>query len=668
VKDEIRQELTQVVGSSIEQIQLDKETLLETVKLQTAEIIQDEILKLKEEYANVSAKVLELDQVEDKVSEFANESMVLRNESKKILKEVQKHVAKNKKMIMAGENVVPNDTVKQMVDGWTVIQNEWKALETVCYRKMEAFQETHGSLERLTQSVENHQREYIKYAEQMRIDIGDADKFVDEVLPTVIRATELYTEFSKMETALPTIQQIITEDAERRTVVMQQCMDYRSQVEAVLANAKKEVFNTVQTEIESNVTAITATCNVETLKCIGALQKCESILPEIETAMARLTQLEELRLDQRIGDLERVPAIQVLPPNEPPLFSDEERVQELVTQALVNERGDVRQWYTNEFREQFQEQTADQEATIYRHIGEAKEMLIMMYNKIKESLRAAVRGNIHRMEEIVDIAMNLVKGSDNYQVATEALLRGLSELQNRKSGDELYLQAEAEEIVEQPDIKELEREIERINNQVRSNNEVPVNVIMQNDGTQSDGRGEGLVGDDQNGNSSGDQEQQDQPENQNNQSDQASQSSNRSRGNRGDRTPRQTRTAFNPFSGNMIGCFLTVSGRPNIAWTRTEYERLTRNGYNLVRVYDNFEQALAWLRRKRRRYRIIIRTPQMPIGQLATKRMIQMSQVQETKGGDQTRETVVNQIGATGITMRTIKQADPTKIINSLMG
>jgi hypothetical protein len=340
----------------------------------------------------------------------------------------------------------------------------------------------------------------------------------------------------------------------------------------------------------------------------------------------------------------------------------------LVTQALVNERGDVRQWYTNEFREQFQEQTADQEATIYRHIGEAKEMLIMMYNKIKESLRAAVRGNIHRMKEIVDIAMNLVKGSDNYQVATEALLRGLSELQNRKSGDELYLQAEAEEIVEQPDIKELEREIERINNQVRSNNEVPVNVIMQNDGTQSDGRGEGLVGDDQNGNSSGDQEQQDQPENQNNQSDQASQSSNRSRGNRGDRTPRQTRTAFNPFSGNMIGCFLTVSGRPNIAWTRTEYERLTRNGYNLVRVYDNFEQALAWLRRKRRRYRIIIRTPQMPIGQLATKRMIQMSQVQETKGGDQTRETVVNQIGATGITMRTIKQADPTKIINSLMG
>jgi hypothetical protein len=45
-----------------------------------------------------------------------------------------------------------------------------------------------------------------------------------------------------------------------------------------------------------------------------------------------------------------------------------------------------------------------------------------------------------------------------------------------------------------------------------------------------------------------------------------------------------------------------------------------------------------------------------------------LNQVQETKGGDQTRETVVNQIGATGITMRTIKQADPTKIINSLMG
>jgi hypothetical protein len=458
------------------------------------------------------------------------------------------------------------------------------------------------------------------------------------------------------------------EDAERRNAVMQQCMDYRTQVEAVLENAKKEVVTTVQTEIESNVTAITATCNLETLKCIGALQKCESILPEIETAMARLTQLEELRLDQRIGDLERVPAIQVLPPDEPPLFSDEERVQELVEQALFNERGDVRQWYTNEFREQFQEQTANQAAAIDQRISEAKELMIMMYNKIKESLRAAVRGNINRMEEIVDIAMNLVKGSDNYQVATEALLRGLSELQNRKTGDELYLQAESEEIVEQPNTKELEEEIERINKQVQNNKEVPVYVIMQNEGTPSAGRAEGLAGDAQNGNSSGDQEQQDQPENQNNQSDQASQNSNRSRGNRGDRPPRQTRTAFNPFSGNMFGCFLTVRGRPNIAWTRTEYERLTRNGYNMVRVYDNFEQALAWLRRKRRRYRL--NNPDAADADWSTsdEEDDPDESSERSQRGDQTREMVVTQIVVMGITEITIHQVGRTKIINSPMG
>jgi hypothetical protein len=58
------------------------------------------------------------------------------------------------------------------------------------------------------------------------------------------------------------------------------------------------------------------------------------------------------------------------------------------------------------------------------------------------------------------------------------LVRGLSELQNRKSGDELYLQAESEVMDEQPNTKELEEEIERINDQVRINKEVP-------DGTDS---------------------------------------------------------------------------------------------------------------------------------------------------------------------------------------
>jgi hypothetical protein len=540
----------------------------------------------------------DVDQVADKVSEFANESMVLRNESKKILKEVQKHVAKNKKMIMAGENVVPNDMVKKMVDGWTVIQNEWSALETVCFRKMEAFQTTHGSLEQLTQSVENHQREFIKYAEQMRIDIGSADKFVEEVLPTVLRAMELHTEFSKMESTVPTIHKVIQEDDEKRRAVMQQCADYRTQVESVLANAKNEVVGTVQQEIESTVTEITATCNLETLKCIGAWQKCESILPEIEAAIERLTQLEELRLEQRVGDLERVPAIQVLPPDEPTLFSDEERVQELVALALMNERGDTmdtRQWYIDEFRTLFQEQTNEQASTIDQCIRGAKEMMILMYNKIKESLRAATRGNIQRMEEIVDIAMNLVKGSENYQVATETLLRGLSELQNRESGDDLYIQAESTVMETPPDINELEVELER------AQSDVPVCVLMQNDGDQNDGVAGDGQGDQNNDQPNDDQEQREQSSQQSLRSDQGSQNSNRSRGNRG---PRQTRNASHPFSGNLFGCFLTVRGRPNVAWTRSEYERLTRNGYNLARVYDTFEEAMAWLRQNRLRYRL----------------------------------------------------------------
>jgi hypothetical protein len=242
MRDELRMEMTNRVEATAKQYTVGKATLLETVKMQSEEIIQGEVLKLKENYANVSAQLMELDQVVAKVSELANEALVTKNDAKKILKEVQKHVAKNKKMITAGENVVPNDMVKQMVDGWTVIQNEWKALETVCFRKMEAFQETHGSLERLTQSVENHQREFIKYSEQMRIDIGSADKFVEEVLPTIIRATELHTEFSTVEGLMPTLdamQKIINEDVAKRTAVMQQCLDYRMQVETILTNAKR---------------------------------------------------------------------------------------------------------------------------------------------------------------------------------------------------------------------------------------------------------------------------------------------------------------------------------------------------------------------------------------------------------------------------------------------
>jgi hypothetical protein len=64
----------------------------------------------------------------------------------------------------------------------------------------------------------------------------------------------------------------------------------------------------------------------------------------------------------------------------------------------------------------------------------------------------------------------------------------------------------------------------------------------------------------------------------------------------------------------------------------------------------------------------IIRTPQMPIGLQVTKRTIQMSQVKEAKGGDQTREMVVTQIVVMGITEITIHQVGRTKIINSPMG
>jgi hypothetical protein len=603
--EQLRTELIKRMESTAAHSTTDKATLIETVKLQSEELIQGEVLKLKDEYANVSAQLLELDQVVTKVSKFANEALVTKNESKKILKEVQKHVAKNKKMITAGENVVPNDKLKQMVDGWTVIQNEWKALETVFYRKMEAFQDTHGSLEQLTKSVESHQLEFIKYSEQMRLDIDSADKFVEEVLPTVFRATDMLKEFSKVESTLPTIesvQQVIQEDVVNRQAVMQQCLDYRTQVDAILAKAKQEVRDTVQMEVESKMTEITATCNVETLKCIGELQKCESILPEIEAAMARLTQLEGLRLEQRIGDLERVPAIQVLPPNEPPLFSDEERVQELVSQALLAERDDVRRWYMEGFREQ----TAEQAALIDQRIRNAKDMMLLMYTKIKESLRAATRGNIMRIEEIVDIAMNLVKGSENYQVATEELIRGLSEMQHRQCGEELYEQVESTmvDVDLHLDESELDGGQNKSSDMIQEvhKHEVPVCVIMQSNDSQGGNIPQGY-GHQNNAGANLDQSSQ-QSVQSNQESQRTGNSGGGSRRNRGGGPPRQSTAQNNPFAGgNLFGCFLTVSGRPNIAWTKSEYERLTRNGYNLVRIYDNFEQAYAWLRRKRKKYR-----------------------------------------------------------------
>jgi hypothetical protein len=177
------------------------------------------------------------------------------------------------------------------------------------------------------------------------------------------------------------------------------------------------------------------------------------------------------------------------------------------------------------------------------------------------------------------------------------LIKGLAELQNRTSGDELYLQAESE-------MNDAGMQLDEAGIQLNENGnqpEVPICVLMQN---QNDGRAESVDGNEQSGSPPDGQEQREQSSNQNNQSDQASQSSNCSSGNRENGPPRQTRMAFHPLSGNLVGCFLIVRGRPNIEWTRTEYERLTRNGNNLVRTYDNFEQALAWLRRKRRRYRM----------------------------------------------------------------
>jgi hypothetical protein len=339
---------------------------------------------------------------------------------------------------------------------------------------------------------------------------------------------------------------------------------------------------------------------VETLKCIGIVQQCESILPEIEAAMTRLNRLEE-----RIGDLERVPAIQVLPPNEPPLFSDEERVQELVEHALLTEREDIRRWYM----QGFSEQTAEQAAAIDQRIREAKDMMILMYTKIKESLRAAVRGNIMRIEEIVDIAMNLVKGSENYQMAAEELVRGVTEIQHRHRGEELYTQIEAE--MSASDLHPDESDLNR--GQQESGED---EVVLQDEGDQNAGptesqNAEPAGGND--GNNQGDGQAADQSnstgtdhqEDQQNPSGQGSQNNQGSRGNRGNEPPRRpiTAAATHPFSGDLYGCFLTVSGRPNITWTRSEYERLTRNGYNLVRTYDTFEQAMAWLRRKRHRYR-----------------------------------------------------------------
>jgi hypothetical protein len=88
----------------------------------------------------------------------------------------------------------------------------------------------------------------------------------------------------------------------------------------------------------------------------------------------------------------------------------------------------------------------------------------------------------------------------------------------------------------------------------------------------------------------------------------------------------------------------------------------------MVRVYDNFEQALAWLRRKRRRYRL--NNPDAADADWSTsdEEDDPDESSERSQRGDQTREMVVTQIVVMGITEITIHQVGRTKRINSPMG
>lgn len=81
---------------------------------------------------------------------------------------------------------------------------------------------------------------------RLRLYLDGAEKFTDQMYPRVIRVMDMYDVFWRIEPTLPTVeslQKILKEDETNRQAVMQQCMDFRNQVEAVIAKSKAEVVD-----------------------------------------------------------------------------------------------------------------------------------------------------------------------------------------------------------------------------------------------------------------------------------------------------------------------------------------------------------------------------------------------------------------------------------------
>jgi hypothetical protein len=264
-----------------------------------------------------------------------------------------------------------------------------------------------------------------------------------------------------------------------------------------------------------------------------------------------------------------------------------------------------------------------------------------MYKKIRDHLNVNVAAKVERLEIMAETVAELVESRENYQEAAKDLLHNFftlnpGEIRNFDIGGTDILSPPSKQVTAAPTGQQLQMnhfgpnppippqiqcnreqhpdadgeemsnatpppqqptndtdqgsqlpmQAQFMNNQ--SNANVSEQVQQGNDGTGQEAQSNPARG-------SGDRES----------GEGGSRSGGNDRRSDRDRHPRRNRTRANhPFaSGEVYGCFITVRGRPNIAWTVSEYERLTRNGYNLVKTYPTFVQAQLWLRRRRRRYK-----------------------------------------------------------------
>jgi hypothetical protein len=325
--------------------------------------------------------------------------------------------------------------------------------------------------------------------------------------------------------------------------------------------------------------------------------------------------------------------------------------QRWITEAMERERPTVDAIQSRTF----DILAADLNLSLETKVAEAHNNMMRMYKKIRDHLNVNVAAKVERLEIMAESVAELVESRENYQEAAKDLLQKFftlnqGEIRNFDIGETDTLSPPSTQVTAAPTGQQLQvnhfgqnppippqiqcdrdqrqdadgedvcnstpppehhsgeasnrddhgtlgpTQAQCMNSQ--SNANVSEQVQQGNDGT-SQGNG---TGDQSNGNGTGDQSNLDRGAGDGG----TNPGGNDRRSDRQDRDRhRRNKTRANhPFaSGEVYGCFITVRGRPNIAWTVSEYERLTRNGYNLVKTYPTFVQAQLWLRRRQRRYK-----------------------------------------------------------------